>query len=231
MPLIGHDDAVISYLPFPHSFEQVLTFFAIVTGVKIGFYQGDPLKLTEDCALLKPAAFASVPRLFNRIYSKIKERLDGLTGCSGWLARRGLETKLNALRNGAHYTNGCYDRLVFRRISGLLGGNVRVMLTASAPIDPAVLEFLKVTFICPVHEGYGLTESSGGSSVTWKNDPVAGHVGGPVPPVKWRLMDVPEMQYFSTDKPYPRGELCMKGATVFHGYYKRPDLTAETLDS
>ena len=87
MPLIGHDDAVISYLPFPHSFEQVLTFFAIVTGVKIGFYQGDPLKLTEDCALLKPALFPSVPRLYSRIYTKIKERLDGLTGCKGWLAQ------------------------------------------------------------------------------------------------------------------------------------------------
>jgi long-chain acyl-CoA synthetase len=105
------------------------------------------------------------------------------------------------------------------------------MVTASAPIDPAVLEFLKVSFCCPFHEGYGLTESSGGSSITWANDPVAGHVGGPVPPVKWRLMDVPEMQYLSTDKPYPRGELCMKGATVFSGYYKRPDKTAEAFDA
>ena len=120
---------------------------------------------------------------------------------------------------------------MFKKISALLGGNVRAMATASAPIDPAVLDFLKVTFCCPMHEGYGLTESSGGSSLTWANDPVAGHVGGPVPPVKWRLMDVPEMQYMTTDKPYPRGELCMKGATVFSGYYKRPDKTAEAFDA
>jgi long-chain acyl-CoA synthetase len=89
--------------------------------------------------------------------------------------------------------------LIFRKISNLLGGNVRAMLTASAPIDPSVLEFLKVAFCCPFHEGYGLTESSGGASVTWANDPIGGHVGGPVPEVKWRLMDVPEMQYLSTD--------------------------------
>ena len=54
--------------------------------MKIGYYSGDPLKLTEDCAILKPALFPSVPRLYNRIYTKINERLGGLTGCKGWLA-------------------------------------------------------------------------------------------------------------------------------------------------
>lgn len=184
---------MLSYLPYPHSFEQVLTTFAILSGARIGYYQGDPLKLTEDAALLKPVIFSSVPRLYNRIYSKIKDRFDSLTGCAGWLAKQGLQTKLQALRANSTYTNGCYDLLIFKKIKALLGGNVKMMITASAPIDPAVLEFLKVTFCCPFLEGYGLTESSGGSSCTWANDPVGGHVGGPVPPVKWRLMDVPEM--------------------------------------
>jgi len=104
------------------------------------------------------------------------------------------------------------------------------MITGSAPIDPAVLELLKVCFCCPFFEGYGLTETSGGSSVTLPNDPVTGHVGGPLPCVKWRLQDVPEMSYFSTDKPYPRGELQMKGPSVTTGYYKRPEKTAEAFD-
>lgn len=105
------------------------------------------------------------------------------------------------------------------------------MITASAPIDPNVLDMLKVAFCCPVIEGYGLTETSGGSSITHTTDPVTGHVGGPLQCVKWRLMDIPEMSYLSTDKPYPRGELCMKGPAVFSGYYKRPDKTAEAFDS
>lgn len=104
------------------------------------------------------------------------------------------------------------------------------MVTGSAPIDPAVIEILKVSFCCPVMEGYGLTETSAGSSVTHPKDPNTGHVGGPLGCVKWRLMDVPEMSYLSTDKPYPRGELCMKGPSVFSGYYKRPDKTAEAFD-
>lgn len=104
------------------------------------------------------------------------------------------------------------------------------MITASAPIEQDVLKTLKVCFSCPFLEGYGLTETSGGSSVTFPNDPNAGHVGGPLPCVKWRLMDLPEMNYLSTDKPYPRGELCMKGTTVFSGYYKRQDKTKEAFD-
>lgn len=65
--------AQISYLPYPHSFEQVMTFYGAVIGTKIGFYQGDPLKLSDDCGKLKPVIFPSVPRLFNKFYQKIND--------------------------------------------------------------------------------------------------------------------------------------------------------------
>ena len=225
------DDAAISYLPYPHIFENGLTVLYIIIGVKIGYYQGDPLKLTEDCAALQPAFFPSVPRLFNRIYSKIKEKLDGLTGCKGWLAQWATNTKIEALKNGTTYTNGCFDALVFKKVAALLGGQVRQMITGSAPIDPQVLDFLKICFSCPVYEGYGLTETSAAASCTKINDPLAGHVGGPLTCVKLRLLDVPEMSYTSADKPYPRGELCVKGPSVTSGYYKRKDKTDEAFDS
>jgi long-chain acyl-CoA synthetase len=79
-------------------------------------------------------------------------------------------------------------------------------------------------------EGYGLSETSGATCATNTHDPVLGHVGGPLTSVKLRLRDIPEMQYFSTDTPYPRGELCMKGPPIFSGYYKRPDKTTEAFD-
>ena len=106
-----------------------------------------------------------------------------------------------------------------------------MMVTGSAPIDKAVLDFIKVCFSCPVLEGYGLTETASAGCITDKADPVSGHVGGPLEGAKIRLKDLPEMQYLSTDKPYPRGEVCMKGPAIFGGYYKRPDKTAECFDS
>jgi len=116
--------------------------------------------------LLRPHLFPSVPRLFNRIYSKVKDGLEGAKGCQGWIARRALADKLFYARRDGAFTHGCWDKLVFRKTAGLLGGNVRFMITGSAPIDGAVLDLLKVAFCCPFMEGYGLTETSGGSSVT-----------------------------------------------------------------
>ena len=105
------------------------------------------------------------------------------------------------------------------------------MVTGSAPIDLEVLNFLKICFCCPILEGYGLTETSAATSLTDPTDPVSGHVGGPLECSKFRLRDVPEMQYLASDKPYPRGEVQIKGTNVTSGYYLRPDKTAESFDS
>ena len=103
------------------------------------------------------------------------------------------------------------------------------MITASAPISGEVLEFLKVVFCCPVLEAYGMSETSGATTITKGEDPVCGHVGGPVQACAIRLRDLPEMEYLSTDKPYPRGEICMRGPMVTKGYFQRPDKTAEGI--
>lgn len=107
---------------------------------------------------------------------------------------------------------------------------MRYMVTGSAPIDKTVIDFLKLCFCCPIMEGYGLTESAAGTCVMDVADTITGHVGGPVESAKFRLKDLPEMSYMSTDKPYPRGECCMKGPCIFTGYYKRPDKTDECFD-
>lgn len=111
-----------------------------------------------------------------------------------------------------------------------MGGRVRLMITGSAPIDQSVLEYLKICFCCPIHEGYGLTETSGGSTITKANDPVNGHVGAPIKYLRIKLKDVPEMGYHASDKPYPRGEILFKGPQVFSGYFDRPDKTAECFE-
>ena len=63
--------------------------FALVSGAKIGYYQGDPLKLVEDCGILKPTVFPSVPRLYNRIYGVIKGKFAAVTGVKAMLINKG----------------------------------------------------------------------------------------------------------------------------------------------
>lgn len=187
------------------------------------------MKLVEDCGVLKPTLFPSVPRLYNKIYQRIHGQFAGLTGCKKWLVDRGLAAKLASLRSDAAYTSACYDSLVFSKVTAMLGGNVRLMITASAPISGDVLEFLKTVFCCPILEAYGMSESCGATTITRAEDPVIGHVGGPVKGCAIRLKDLPDMEYMSTDKPYPRGEVCMRGSMIFNGYFLRPDKTAETI--
>ena len=62
------------------------------------------------------------------------------------------------------------------------------------------------------------------------DDMVTGHVGGPVHVMKMRIKSLPEMEYMVDDKPYPRGEILLKGPPIFHGYYKNPTKTSEAFD-
>jgi long-chain acyl-CoA synthetase len=75
--------------------------------------------------------------------------------------------------------------IVFKKMQALLGGNVRFKITESVPIEPDVMELLRICFFCTFIEAYGLTKTSGRASVFHSNDPVAGHVGGPLPCIKW----------------------------------------------
>jgi long-chain acyl-CoA synthetase len=118
----------------------------------------------------------------------------------------------------------------FGKVKKLLGGQVRLMVTASAPLAGEVLEFLKLAFCCPILEGYGLSETSGPVTFSKKEDPLSGTVGGPMMHTAIRLKDLPEMDYRVTD-PNPRGEICVRSPCVTLGYFMRPDKTAETIDS
>ena len=93
------------------------------------------------------------------------------------------------------------------------------MMTGSAPIAGEVLDFLKICFCCDILEGYGMTESGGGSVCTYPGDPTTGHVGGPVQNCKIRLRDIPDMGYSSSTTP-PKGEICIWSTSCMKGYFK-----------
>jgi len=222
-------DSYLSYLPLAHVFERVVQYTVTYFGGKIGFYQGDTSKLLDDVAALKPTLFASVPRLLNRIYDAVWDNIRKTGGITAWLFNFAYNSKKRGLKRGRN-THWLWDRVVFNNVRNKLGGNVKAIYSGSAPLSADVTDFLSICFSCDVQEGYGQTETVACLSLTDKWDLESGHVGGPMTPVEVKLRDIEDMGYLSTDKPYPRGEICVRGHSVFKGYYKNPELTKEVLD-
>ncbi|MQL96029.1 hypothetical protein Taro_028700, partial [Colocasia esculenta] len=140
-------------------------------------------------------------------------------------------SKLYNMRNGSKHSDAArvFDRIVFNKVKEGLGGKVRLILSGAAPLATHVEAFLRVVACAHVLQGYGLTESCAGTFVSLPNElSMLGTVGPPVPNVDVRLESVPEMGYDALSST-PRGEICIRGKTLFSGYYKREDLTKEVL--
>ncbi|KAJ7632188.1 hypothetical protein FB45DRAFT_1057323 [Roridomyces roridus] len=221
---------MLSYLPLAHIYERVNEMASTAIGGRIGFFTGDPLRLIEDCQVLKPNFFPGVPRVLNRIYQAVMATAD-VPGFKGDLFRRAYQAKLEKFRTTGDNTHLFWDALVFRKIRAVLGGNLLLISSGSAPISRDVIEFLNVAFSCYVSEGYGMTEGCAIGTKSWKGDKGAGGTVGPVQAAtEVKLIDVPAMGYTSEDKPNPRGEICMRGVTCFTTYYKDEKNTKESID-
>ena len=218
-------DVHISYLPLAHVFERSVVTCLLSVGASIGFYHGNNLELIDDIQMLKPTLFASVPRLFTKIYQKIVKNTVNAPGLKGLLSRKAFKAKFKKLPKVKH---PFWDWLVCNKIKAILGGRVRSMISGSAPIDEKVLTFLRVAFGCYIWEGYGLTETVCFGSMTFDGDFSTGHLGGPPIGCELKFENVPEMGYFSVKE---EGEICLRGPFVFQGYFKEPGLTEEALDS
>jgi long-chain acyl-CoA synthetase len=121
-----------------------------------------------------------------------------------------------------------WDGLVLKRIQQRLGGRIKLIVSGAAPLSPRIHELLKRVCGAYVVEGYGQTECCGISSCQTLGDSTTGNIGVPLNCNMIKLADVPDMQYFSKDNV---GELCIKGANVFKGYYHDEENTREALDN
>lgn len=186
----------------------------------IGYPTGSPLRLIEDLQALKPTLLASVPRVLNRIYQAIAANLEA-PGLKGVLFRRGVAVKLERLKQTGDHIHPFWDRLVFNKVRAIIGGRVDFVMTGSAPLNPEIADFLRVTLACNLIQGYGMTENCGTCTRQFPMDPTAaGTIGWPQPVNEIKLVDVPSMGYTVSDKPHPRGEICVRGANCFTEYYK-----------
>lgn len=220
------DDVMLSFLPLAHMLERCCEMAIYMIGGKVGFFSGDIKELGEDMKALRPTISPTVPRLLNRIHDKV------ISACNSSFIKRtllnlALRSKEAELQNFVVRQNSLWDRMVFKSVHDSMGGRLRLMVVGSAPLAPSVITFVRCALGCVIVEGYGQTECTAPCTLTFPGDYNAGHVGPPIGACNVKLVDVPDMEYYASNN---EGEICVKGPTVFQGYLKDPEKTAEVLD-
>nr|KYP52621.1 Fatty acyl-CoA synthetase A [Cajanus cajan] len=178
-----------------------------------------------------PTIFCAVPRVLDRVYSGLAQKISSGGFLKKTLFNFAYSYKLNNMKKGITHgeASPLLDKIVFDKVKKGLGGRVRLILSGAAPLSAHVEGYLRVVTCAHVLQGYGLTETCAGTFVSLPNEmDMLGTVGPPVPNVDVCLESVPEMGYDALAST-PRGEICVKGKTLFSGYYKREDLTKEVM--
>jgi long-chain acyl-CoA synthetase len=221
---LGANERLVSYLPLSHIAEQMFTIHGATTAGFAVYYAESIDKLADNLREVQPTIFFGVPRVWERFYNGVSERLAESTGLrariASWAIDVGRETV--ALRNKGEEPKGLLamqyrlaDRLVYSKVKPLLGlGEVRFAASGAAPINQELLEFFAGLDII-VYEEYGQSEGCGPTTWNRRGATKFGTVGQAFPGVQVRLS--------------PDGEILAKGRIVFMGYYKDPEATAETL--
>ncbi|CAJ0589819.1 unnamed protein product [Cylicocyclus nassatus] len=224
----GKDDVYFSFLSLAHIYEHLMQTFTIYAGGRIGIYSGEVSRLLTDIQILRPTIISLVPRLLNKFHDHIHAQIAKKNVLVRKLFEYGKEAKLRMLHKGIQQYDIIWDKLVFGKMSQVLGGRVRMLTTGGAPVIPAVMDFTRIAYGCPLVEGYGQTECAAAGTLSMPCDTSNGHVGGPSPWAQVKLVDVPDLGYYSANN---KGEVCFRGAAVMKGYYKDDELSSRTIDS
>lgn len=221
-------DVFASYLPLAHILQRACESAFFSLGGSIGYWRGDPRLLMDDLINLRPTLLVAVPRVLEKIRAGLDQVVADSNPVSKWLFHKAYSYKDSNISAGK--SSRIWDTLVFRRIQKKVGGRVRGILCGGAYLRPSTQHYMRVIFGCPVIQGYGLTETAAGGTISEFTDNADGHIGAPVGCSEIKLVDAPDMGYRHDANP-PSGELCIRGPNVFSGYYKDPEKTREAIDS
>jgi long-chain acyl-CoA synthetase len=214
------ESKVLSFLPLNHIFEKTCTYIYLFSGISI-YYAENLETIGDNLKEVKPDGFTTVPRLLEKVFEKIMAKGAELTGVKRKLffwAVELAEKYDNRISGGLWYNIqlAIANKLIFSKWREALGGNISYIITGGAACQVKLLRIFNAAGV-NVYEGYGPTENSPVISVNRqeKGGTKFGTVGPPVTGVNVKLAE--------------DGEILVSGPCVMKGYYKRPDLTAETI--
>ncbi|CAD2222973.1 long-chain acyl-CoA synthetase [Angomonas deanei] len=227
---IKEPEVYCSYLPMAHIMEMAVVSVLMMRGVSIGY--GSPRTLTDqfakphgDLSEYRPNLLVAVPRVFDTIKRGVEMNLPKQGTLKRSVFDNAYQARLKALKEGKD--TPYYNEKVFAIPRAAMGGRVYAMLSGGGPLSEATQEFINVVFGMVV-QGYGLTETVCCGAIQRTGNLQYDSIGQPLKTVEMQLRDTEEFKH--TDKPEPRGELCLRGPFLFKGYLNQPELTKEALD-
>jgi long-chain acyl-CoA synthetase len=220
---VKEGEVALSFLPFSHIFERNTIYMYLYAGVSI-FYAESVETLAQNLVEARPHFMTSVPRLFEKIYTRAMEKAEagGRTkaAIAGWaveVAKRWARAASEGQRPGAALSlkHKVADALVFTKWRAAMGGRIRALVSGGAPLAPELAQVFYGAGL-PIYQGYGLTESSPTITCNIRLANRLGSVGRPIPGVSVRIAE--------------DGEILAAGPNIMQGYYDRAEETEEALE-
>jgi long-chain acyl-CoA synthetase len=219
-PLFDTDGgSTLLFLPMAHVFARIIQLGAIKQRVRLG-HTADIRRLVDDLAEFRPTFLLAVPRVFEKVFNTASQRaasegrgrlFDRATDVAIAYSRALERGRVSPLLRAQH---ALFDRLVYGRLRGTLGGSCRYAVSGGAPLGERLGHFYRGIGL-QVLEGYGLTETAGAVTVNLPDAVRVGSVGRPLPGTTIRVDD--------------DGELLVRGGQVLEGYWRNDEATREVL--
>ena len=221
---IDESDVFLSFLPLSHVFERMVGHFSGLTSGGRVYYAESIDTVADNTGEIKPTIMASVPRLYEKMYAKIIDKVSNdpplRQKIFWWAISVGKEAMPNICKNSRPsgwlgFKFGLAEKLVFSKIKERVGGRLRFFVSGGAPLSQEIAEFFAAANII-ILEGYGLTETSPVITNNSLEDVKFGTVGKPIDGVEVKIAE--------------DGEIICRGENVMLGYYNNEAATREVID-
>ena len=223
-PQLQPDWTCLSFLPLCHVFERTAGHNLMLHAGATIAYAESVERVADNMVETKPQIMSSVPRLYEKMYGRVHEKVakdpkwrQGLFRWALSVGRAGFEARVAKRSPGPLLALklAIADRLVFSRIKERTGGRLKLFISGGAPLSREIAEFFGSADIL-ICEGYGLTETSPVITCNRPDNVRPGSVGLPIEDVELKIAE--------------DGEILTRGPHVMQGYYKKPEATREAID-